>query len=759
MDAAVIPSSAISIDASACLGAGAVGAVFKARYANETVVVKKLKLTSLSQRSQEEFKQEALTLSKLNHPRIVRFLGVVMDQNQYSIVLEYLHHGSLYGFYTSNPKLPFGNRLSLAMDITSGMDFLHRLSPPVLHRDVKSLNMLLYVDSVGELHAKLTDFGISVVMQGTMTSALNTDDGNDSQKGTLLWMAPELFSLRAIYRPSCDVYSFGIVLTELFSWSGPFGIPISEIRHEVLQHHLTVKREIPEIELDEDHPNDKLLALVTECCSYDPSLRPSFPEILETLQRIAGDEEQPVPALELDLKSEVASVRSLMDTTAFDVTETSMTSRTGGSASSLIPGNVVETSIFDVTATNLSSRAGSTREASLPYSSNSGPQTPTSIPRANTPLFATPPTFATQPVTTPPTTFPSSYTPANPPAFHPAVVAPAQPFQPSSYNTKPKPIPALFPSSTATTKEVPTTKPPSSRKRILLIALLTLILMGLGIGVGVALGAKSRDQQKGDTNRNDQNVPSSLTEARSATGTVRSASVTVVSTMGLDASSSLGSAVPLQTATSTGGDSNQNASPTAPSKNSNNSSPQDSNNNNSSPSNNNNNNSNSNLNPNPSPNQNQNNNNNNNNSNSNSNPSPTPSPSPSPSPQPSAQPLQQPQTFKLKTTTNQCLTDSISLVDCASASQFQTLAEIDGSQYIKSASKDLCLKDDLRDGWVLVLGTCGGFVHFADGQLRHHADDIVGCVNRELKFRYYVWGGYQDLAAEGVVLFAYGGLT
>ncbi|KAJ3094788.1 Leucine-rich repeat serine/threonine-protein kinase 2, partial [Phlyctochytrium planicorne] len=134
MQTAVIPSSQITIDSSECLGSGAVGAVYKARYANETVVVKKLKLTSLSQRAREEFKQEAWTLSKLNHPRIVRFLGVILD-DQYCIVLEYLRHGSLYSFYTAHEKIPFSNRMSLAVDIASGMDFLHRLNPPVLHRD------------------------------------------------------------------------------------------------------------------------------------------------------------------------------------------------------------------------------------------------------------------------------------------------------------------------------------------------------------------------------------------------------------------------------------------------------------------------------------------------------------------------------------------------------------------------------------------------------------------------------------------------
>ncbi|KAJ3094789.1 Leucine-rich repeat serine/threonine-protein kinase 2 [Phlyctochytrium planicorne] len=357
--AAVIPSSQIIIDSSECLGSGAVGAVYKARYANETVVVKKLKLTSLSQRAREEFKQEAWTLSKLNHPRIVRFLGVILD-DQYCIVLEYLRHGSLYSFYTAHEKIPFSNRMSLAVDIASGMDFLHRLNPPVLHRDVKSLNILLYVDSVDEMHAKITDFGISVVMQSTLTSTSFLSTGAsagsvESQKGSLIWMAPELFSLKSVYRPSCDVYSFGIVLSELFSWNGPFGIPIVDLRAEVLQHHLTVQKEVPEIELDEDHPNDELLALVTRCCSFEAASRPLFPEILETLVRISKVESQPVLASEMNLEERVQ--KGGLETAFFDVTQTSMSSR-GGSAHASNAERSVATSNFDVMATSVSARAG-----------------------------------------------------------------------------------------------------------------------------------------------------------------------------------------------------------------------------------------------------------------------------------------------------------------------------------------------------------------------------------------------------------------
>ncbi|KAJ3206491.1 hypothetical protein HDU67_008148, partial [Dinochytrium kinnereticum] len=148
METAVIPPADIIVDDSTPLGSGGSGVVYKARYANETVVVKRLKLHNLRKESEDEFRREALTLSKLNHPRIVRFLGAVVDSGGYSIVMEYMPLGSLHSFYTRNPSPPppLLDRITLAMDVAAGMEYLHLCRPPVLHRDLKGLNVLVYVD-------------------------------------------------------------------------------------------------------------------------------------------------------------------------------------------------------------------------------------------------------------------------------------------------------------------------------------------------------------------------------------------------------------------------------------------------------------------------------------------------------------------------------------------------------------------------------------------------------------------------------------
>ncbi|KAJ3101298.1 hypothetical protein HDU97_001538 [Phlyctochytrium planicorne] len=523
--AIVIPASAIKIDTSKPLGSGASGVVYKASYGNDTVVVKRLKVTSLSEKAEEEFKQEVSTLAKLNHPRIVRLLGVVIE-NQYSIVLEYLRLGSLYSFYTSAEKIPFGNRLSLAMDIATGMEFLHKANPQVLHRDMKSLNILLYVDNAGELHAKITDFGISLVLQGTMTmTTAQTTSSSDSQKGTLIWMSPELFSLRAIYRPSCDVYSFGVVLSELFSWAGPFGIPINELRYEVLQHHLTVKKEVPEVELDEDHPNAALLALVAKCVSYEPSERPEFTEIVEKLREIMDSEEAPVPASELNLEQ----TQDLTKTVDFDVTETSISQRSEPRAFSISDSDRGSSSRAFVYPNVATSAASATPSPSYNSNQSHGVQVPAPIkvdaPAPSSPYIYQQTPAAPQPAATFANAAPSFAPPPTtinvPPVFNAEI--PPVPLVP-----QPFPVELANESSAAPQKR---TSDQAKQRRMWTIVVIVVVIIAIGAGVGIGLYVsgqnKGGDGSSGSSNQTPAPTRSTTTSAKgTGTGTATATSDT-----------------------------------------------------------------------------------------------------------------------------------------------------------------------------------------------------------------------------------------
>ncbi|KAI8853680.1 kinase-like domain-containing protein [Chytridium lagenaria] len=238
------------------IGRGGMGSVYEANLANHgPVAVKTLKHATMDRRL---IIQEAETMSRLHHPSIVDFLGVVFDHPNFSfgIIIEYLPLGSLHDYYTHTPKLSVFDRLSLAADIARGMMYLHQFK--VLHRDLKSLNVLVQRDGARKLRGKITDFGLAEKHSGTTSVA-----------GTPAWMAPELQGDKKLLFAT-DVYSFGVVLTEIFSWKGP--MPFND--------------EFKNLALDF---SPKAHKLVGDCMDRNPGDRPDFEQIVKTLDALVAD--------------------------------------------------------------------------------------------------------------------------------------------------------------------------------------------------------------------------------------------------------------------------------------------------------------------------------------------------------------------------------------------------------------------------------------------------------------------------------------
>ncbi len=147
-------------------------------------------------------------MESLRHPNIVMFLGASTKFPHLALVLEYCTHKSLWSVL-HNPKiaLPWDKRKRIALEIARGMNYLHLFKPPIMHRDLKSLNILID-DS---FTAKIADFGWTRVKAKEMTEKI----------GTWQWMAPEVIDTR-IYTEKADVYSYGIILWEIASRSPPY---------------------------------------------------------------------------------------------------------------------------------------------------------------------------------------------------------------------------------------------------------------------------------------------------------------------------------------------------------------------------------------------------------------------------------------------------------------------------------------------------------------------------------------------------------
>ncbi|XP_023515854.1 serine/threonine-protein kinase EDR1-like [Cucurbita pepo subsp. pepo] len=253
------------------IGLGSYGEVYHADWNGTEVAVKKFLDQDFSGAALAEFKREVLIMRQLRHPNIVLFMGAVTRPPNLSIVTEFLPRGSLYRIiHRPNCQIDESRRIKMALDVARGMNCLHTSNPTIVHRDLKSPNLL--VDK--NWNVKVSDFGLSRLKHNTFLSSKSTG-------GTPEWMAPEVLRNEPS-NEKCDVYSFGIILWELATlrlpWSGMN--PMQVVGAVGFQNR---RLEIPK-EVD-----TTVARIIWECWQTDPNLRPSFAQlanILKPLQRL-----------------------------------------------------------------------------------------------------------------------------------------------------------------------------------------------------------------------------------------------------------------------------------------------------------------------------------------------------------------------------------------------------------------------------------------------------------------------------------------
>ncbi|GMI99514.1 SUGAR INSENSITIVE 8 [Hibiscus trionum] len=248
------------------IGLGSYGEVYRGEWHGTEVAVKKFLNQDISGDSLEEFKSEVLIMRKLRHPNVVLFMGAVTRPPDLSIVTEFLHRGSLYRLiHRPNNQLDERRRLRMALDTARGMNYLHNCTPVIVHRDLKSPNLLVDKNWV----VKVCDFGLSRMKHSTYLSSMST-------AGTAEWMAPEVLR----NEPSdekCDVYSFGVILWELSTLQQPWkGMnPMQVVGAVGFQHR---RLDIP------DDVDPAIAEIIRKCWHTDPKLRPTFAEIMAALK-------------------------------------------------------------------------------------------------------------------------------------------------------------------------------------------------------------------------------------------------------------------------------------------------------------------------------------------------------------------------------------------------------------------------------------------------------------------------------------------
>jgi tRNA A-37 threonylcarbamoyl transferase component Bud32 len=227
-------------------------------------------------RALNEFRDEALLMSGLSdHPNLVKLRGIC--KKPLAVVMEYVSGGNLFDFLKQNPNLSWSQRLNIALDIARGMDFLHSTSPPIIHRDLKSLNILMEGS-----RAKVADFGLSTLFSIT-TSGREVDNPR--------WLAPEVMRGEE-YTEKADIYSFGIILWELHSQQQPFsefGITFFSLLEEKIKGGLrpTIHNEVDDVRTAQSAECPTAYAnLIRDCWSGEPEKRPPFIKAIRTLNHL-----------------------------------------------------------------------------------------------------------------------------------------------------------------------------------------------------------------------------------------------------------------------------------------------------------------------------------------------------------------------------------------------------------------------------------------------------------------------------------------
>ena len=224
------------------------------------------------------FEEECRILSQMRHPNIVQFLGVFFQHNSRVpiLVMEFLSTNLTCCIerYTNIPKEIV---YSILHDVALGLCYLHSQTPPIIHRDVCSNNILL----TENMTAKISDLGVARIIE------LNPFVASQMTQvpGTPAYMPPEVMVAKPKYDTSVDVFSFGILVIHFVS--GEWPVPqVGQVRTEGTQMIPVSEAERRQEFLDkigDDHP---LMGLILGCIVNNPDRRTRANQLVEQLAEL-----------------------------------------------------------------------------------------------------------------------------------------------------------------------------------------------------------------------------------------------------------------------------------------------------------------------------------------------------------------------------------------------------------------------------------------------------------------------------------------
>ncbi|KAJ9693520.1 hypothetical protein PVL29_009464 [Vitis rotundifolia] len=268
------------------IGSGGYGKVYRGMLSGGQIVAIK-RAQQGSMQGGLEFKTEIELLSRVHHKNLVGLVGFCFEQGEQMLVYEFMPNGTLRESLSgrSGIHLDWKRRLRIALGSARGLAYLHELAnPPIIHRDIKSTNILLDEN----LTAKVADFGLSKLVSDSGKGHVSTQ-----VKGTLGYLDPEYYMTQQLTEKS-DVYSYGVVMLELVSARQP----IEKGKYIVREVRMAMNKN------DEEHYGlreimdpairnvtnligfGKFLELAMQCVEESAGDRPTMSDVVKTIETI-----------------------------------------------------------------------------------------------------------------------------------------------------------------------------------------------------------------------------------------------------------------------------------------------------------------------------------------------------------------------------------------------------------------------------------------------------------------------------------------